>query len=226
VYRCHMLPIMCQRCSTEFKSHSDLQKHYRSTVGCKPRPSDLEGCSALQKTELRCRKDNSGKTEIEKWKDMYRILFSKHERIPSPCKSSGSRHSTSNDSIVCQKGNCCRKALEKFKEEYIVSELPLKIHQDIGTNFTLRIGKTKSRLKEVIGNHADQLLRSFLDRELGPRLESQNSKTGLKPLRRDRLTVPLYGDSGLSPNAFPRSAHLPTRNPRRRAHSELSTSPK
>ena len=71
--------------------------------------------------------------------------------------------------------------------------------------------RTKSRLKDVVGKHADQLLRSFLDRELGPRHESQNSKARLKPLRRDYLTVPLYRESGLSPNAFPRSTHLPSK---------------
>jgi hypothetical protein len=215
---------MCRRCSKEFRSDSELQKHSESTIPCEFRPSDREGCSPEQLKLLKSKKNVSGKAEIERWRTIYLILFPHATQVPSPCKNHQKfqPHSISNGCIVCEtRGNCCRRVLEEFKE-FVIAELPKKIDQDIGAHFTIRIGRTKSRLKDIVCNRTEELLQTFLDRK-------QNPEAGIQPSRSDQLGVvslPMNHGSGLSPNLLPRSMHLPTRNSRRRANSELSHSPK
>jgi hypothetical protein len=123
----------------------------------------------------------------------------------------------SNDHIVYEaKGNCCRRALEKFKEE-IITELPKKIDQEVDAHFTLRTGKLKSRLKQIVCNCTEGLLQAFLGREFRAQTTQRNSKSKAISLVANR-------DTTLSPNGFP--TQFSVKVSRRRANSEVSTSPK
>lgn len=64
--------------------------HQRSSTPCVLRQNDEEeGINIEQETELRLRKRDVGKkTESDKWREMYKILFPDDgsRNMPSPCK--------------------------------------------------------------------------------------------------------------------------------------------
>jgi hypothetical protein len=68
-----------------------LRAHSREEIPCKIAPIDASeataGVSKEQEKHLRSRKRPAGQTEVDRWKDMYRILFpdDREDSIPSPC---------------------------------------------------------------------------------------------------------------------------------------------
>jgi hypothetical protein len=102
VYRNHLLPIMCLRCSETFETEKELREHSQSEATCPVRKSDREGCSKQQWIEIRSQKDIRSKTGVEKWKGMYRILFP-DQKIPSPCKAK-------QDVVTAPAANICKSS--------------------------------------------------------------------------------------------------------------------
>jgi hypothetical protein len=89
VYRRHARPIACQRCSTIFDSEASLTYHATSPIPCKVSVSeDVSGFTKDQEKRLRSRKRPLGQTEVDRWNQMYRILFpdAGDGLMPSPCK--------------------------------------------------------------------------------------------------------------------------------------------
>jgi hypothetical protein len=71
-------------------------EHSKLAVSCEVAESENpEGCSDDQELQLRCRKRTPGqqRTEADRWRDMYRILFPSVEEsaIPSPCGSENTK---------------------------------------------------------------------------------------------------------------------------------------
>jgi hypothetical protein len=87
IYRYHELQNICNRCCTRFSSEEELQRHSRLTVSCKPAPFTAQGCSQAQKSQLMRRTKTKGRTEAEKWKEIYLVLFPDASEVPSPCKT-------------------------------------------------------------------------------------------------------------------------------------------
>lgn len=75
------------RCFAAFPVQSSLDEHLRQDVACEKRVESLlpEGFNAAQKELLKSRPRGS---EEDKWRGMYRILFSddRDEDMPSPCE--------------------------------------------------------------------------------------------------------------------------------------------
>lgn len=61
--------------------------HFEAKTGCKSRPMKIvEGITAKMEKLLRCRKKAyRGRSDAERWKDIYKILFPL-EVVPDPCK--------------------------------------------------------------------------------------------------------------------------------------------
>jgi hypothetical protein len=90
LYRNHMLSIHCLRCQHTFPTEIQLFDHTRAEPPCLASPNPpLEGLNALQERRLRSRKrDTEVRTEEDKWRKVYKILFSDADenQIPSPCE--------------------------------------------------------------------------------------------------------------------------------------------
>jgi len=72
-----------------FQNIADRDLHSKSDNPCEPRPTKVEGCSPEQEQQLRSRKKvTAGKSQIEKWEEMYSILFPQETKIPTACKLS------------------------------------------------------------------------------------------------------------------------------------------
>jgi len=99
LYRRHQR-FKCNRCYKLFKEHKELEKHQRSKTPCplrevEPPMDPSEGFTEAQSKLLKSRKqgkraDVNKKTEVERWYDMYCILFCLDPTSPelpsSPCK--------------------------------------------------------------------------------------------------------------------------------------------
>ncbi|KAI9686089.1 MAG: hypothetical protein M1822_004072 [Bathelium mastoideum] len=86
IYRRHALPIYCNRCGCVFKTDDSLLEHQRADEPCqKGDRSPMDGFDKQQEKLLRSRKRNQ-KSEVEKWVEVYTILFpnDSSESVPSP----------------------------------------------------------------------------------------------------------------------------------------------
>jgi hypothetical protein len=88
LYRDHECLPQCPRCGQHFYDEDELATHLRAPEACVPcNIGHAGGISPEQKRKLKSRQYPSKmKTEEEKWKYVYMILFPQEEEIPSPCK--------------------------------------------------------------------------------------------------------------------------------------------
>src|SRR2546421_11452454 len=105
IYRTHCLPIQCQRCWSSFKSDDDRDEHLRCEPVCAKKEMNplksIDNIDKKQKAELKDKKRSRNfRSEEEKWKDVWRILFPDYpdSAIPvPPCEIFLIR----NDRITC-----------------------------------------------------------------------------------------------------------------------------
>jgi len=88
VMRRHTLPeYQCGRCFEQFRDNGKLLQHVRQSSPCvlqeEKRP---EGIDRTQLDRLRKRGKKSA-SEVERWHEMYRIIFPEEHKSPSPCKA-------------------------------------------------------------------------------------------------------------------------------------------
>jgi hypothetical protein len=92
VYRRHALRPVCPRCWNFFESKDRLNDHIKAAERCESKTLSFslcdEGFDERQEKELRKRRKNQSRTEKEKWKEMYHVLFpdDDYSAIPDPCK--------------------------------------------------------------------------------------------------------------------------------------------
>jgi hypothetical protein len=84
------MPIHCIRCFKEFPTKNDHRNHQLADDFCgvtRTKPTFV-GFNEEQEEKLRSRKQKT-KDVVERWKDVYRILFPDDDErsMPSPCKS-------------------------------------------------------------------------------------------------------------------------------------------
>lgn len=90
LYRCHaQQSFSCPRCVASFEKQKDLDDHLRSQDPCKiaNRKDGLQ--QTINKTQierLKKRKGLYGQDDVQKWFEIWGILFPTHERPLSPCK--------------------------------------------------------------------------------------------------------------------------------------------
>jgi len=87
IYRSHKPQPFCYRCHKQFGSERLVKEHLKDPVPCQvatfPEP---DGIDKEVEKELRGKKRTKDRSDIEKWKDMYRILFPDvpEDQIPLP----------------------------------------------------------------------------------------------------------------------------------------------
>jgi hypothetical protein len=85
LYR-HHLVFQCPRCKTLFPSQDKLDGHFTAIQGCDLSTAEAaEGITVNIEKRLKSRKKTyRHQTEVDRWKEMYQIIFPR-EDIPSPC---------------------------------------------------------------------------------------------------------------------------------------------
>lgn len=87
-----MRPVQCVRCWNSFKTVEEHEEHQRATQACQIKSRAIaDGCDRDQEKLLRSKKRSAVvKSESDKWKQVWKILFPEDtdDQIPTPCKLS------------------------------------------------------------------------------------------------------------------------------------------
>ncbi|KAK4213631.1 hypothetical protein QBC37DRAFT_170889 [Rhypophila decipiens] len=88
IYRRHCNKHTCPRCCEQFKTDDELKHHQRLDEPCKKRERGVDHgnnnvITNEQEKQIRARA-KTNQAEDEKWRELYRILFSASQKIPSP----------------------------------------------------------------------------------------------------------------------------------------------
>jgi hypothetical protein len=179
VYRRHARPVLCSRCYLELENDEALAAHTRLEVPCRiveAEPLEVEGYTKEQEKRLRSRKRPSGKTERDRWVDMYQILFPNDSStsIPDPCMPFSSSNSYRNILMLntdyeleATQNKHLSTGSEEFAryQEFSRTELPRLVQQNI-QEWVMQRSVTleedlKSGLPELVRNCQEILFQSF-----------------------------------------------------------------
>jgi hypothetical protein len=136
VYRTHELPITCPRCKSEFKSDEERAEHLVAENRCDlVTVTGREGFSPDQKKRLKARpRKQLPLSEVEKWKEMYLILFKDTEEcdIPTPCENPRLKNLVIANIHLVYDAPCAQEyqILIDFKD-HIVTNLPSRLLERI-----------------------------------------------------------------------------------------------
>jgi hypothetical protein len=87
IYRKHKAPITCGRCQKVFGQQKDLVSHHQEDAQCEKQPTTLPKGWITTAQEEELRKKHPGRTDVEKWNNIYRIIFPNDACPSSPCMS-------------------------------------------------------------------------------------------------------------------------------------------
>ena len=84
-----MRPLQCNRCWESFQSEKELKVHLRLEEICNLEPEMIaDGIDKHTEEQLKSKRRVPGViTEVDKWKQVWRILFPEdpEDKIPDPC---------------------------------------------------------------------------------------------------------------------------------------------
>ena|ERR1700761_9646544 len=89
LYQDHLQLPQCNRCLTVFGNNESLNDHTNRSIACLPVDSESDaGVARINKQKemiLRYFIGLGGKTEFDKWTQLYQFLFPEVSDIPDPC---------------------------------------------------------------------------------------------------------------------------------------------
>ncbi|KAI1311748.1 hypothetical protein F5Y03DRAFT_410012 [Xylaria venustula] len=177
LYRVHLLPKHnCPRCQSRFGDDKELQAHLRADDPCKKsHVVPEEGIDQDTERKLRQRKKpNSGQTEIQRWNDIYLLLFPQADRnaIPSPYPDYDETTTHS-------------KNFERYKrvEKRIKKELPRLVRQRVETKFEKVEVEMLHGINDIIRNCLADFFRNNMAQDEG-------SSATTTPQTTSRATTP------------------------------------
>lgn len=90
LYRCHaQQSLSCPRCVASFDKQESLDEHLLLEERCQVanrKDGIQQTISPAQVDKLRRRKGLYGQSDLQKWYEIWEILFPTHQRPTSPCK--------------------------------------------------------------------------------------------------------------------------------------------
>lgn len=202
-----------------------MKKHSKAPEPCKVfETEEVDGYNKEQEKQLRVRKRPPNQTEVDRWLEMYRVLFPQDDPIliPSPCKHRQIIVDISNIQTVYHLDEKrAQLHLVKFKE-YLKEELPKKMWTDLQPDLGIFAENQKAALETRIvdmvhdctDNFFEVCQRSFLlppstpcSSEVLKEQPPLSSKVSLDepilecpPLTQVELTSSFYTSSYLAPS--------------------------
>jgi hypothetical protein len=94
IQRKHSLPeYQCRRCRVDLETSDALEAHSQQLQACTPCIGAQDGLSQDQIKKMRSKKGaGKNKSDVDRWNDMYSIVFPFDEKTPSPCMSAFPPH--------------------------------------------------------------------------------------------------------------------------------------
>ncbi|ROT43440.1 hypothetical protein SODALDRAFT_39091 [Sodiomyces alkalinus F11] len=208
IYRRHSLPeFMCYRCRGFFKTKAELEDHQRSETSCPLRDSfaldPVDGFDKEKETKLRARSSGK-KTEVEKWSDMYRILFELEPDadIPSPF------YDHADNSQTYQEGPSAAEMEEHYGKNYMQflrREMPKSIRREIEAavdrEFSDVAQNLRGKISQFVRDAHTKLLKTF--QAIGPpdeaaAMDDPNTLPSSCSRAGTPSSLPAFSDTGAS----------------------------
>lgn len=181
LYRAHRQPLVCPRCDTQTESEISLEVHMRQDPPCAKRPKQLrEGINSTTEKLLRSRnRDFTKKSEAEKWRHVYTILFPADDLndLPSPYHENHIEANFANDSPI--------DSTAKRYEEFIKRELFPRIYRVLETKIDEALDSAERGITETLKTQLQGILRDVqveLRDEFEAANEAQNELEDNRPI--------------------------------------------
>ncbi|KAH8667071.1 hypothetical protein BX600DRAFT_285542 [Xylariales sp. PMI_506] len=166
LYRAHLLPLECPRCDVTFESDTLRLIHMRQDPSCIVLPKRTkEGIDVTTEKILRSRnKEFNSKTEEEKWKAVYELLFpaDNPEDLPSPYYED---YSTSRVEVESPQSSQTPEPYQEFvgRELFqrVYQVLEQKIDESVDSAEKEVASKLKSELHTIINDVKAELTAEF-----------------------------------------------------------------
>ncbi|KAH8889999.1 hypothetical protein GQ53DRAFT_186404 [Thozetella sp. PMI_491] len=199
IYRCHVLAkFRCNRCFQDLKDCASLAAHQRMTVPCEIQEYEAkEGFITDDQEKLLRRKpprrkssDRGGKTECEKWAEVYKIIFPDDDPLPSPY------YETSDEELFQARASGVMEYASFMRREFpplIRRELDALVDGELEERLRNRIVETMQGLQSELDRRFQQrhALSIAADPQADPDPQSQN--TSLSPLHGSHELPDIFG---------------------------------
>ncbi|KAL3301684.1 Nicotinate-nucleotide diphosphorylase [Colletotrichum asianum] len=195
LHRTHRQKPNCPRCRTTFSAEAEVREHLKSQSLCEVLEGvSVEGFDEVQEKQLKSKKRGRVvKSEQDKWREIYRILFPDSSEIPDPLYNLAFDDTTPTG--AAQTDHQDAEAIFKQPVPRKLEEETLSLMEDaVGGQLNT---KKRRKIMDVCKDFAIKMLRS-------PR-KGKGSATRSKELAR-KATVTA---SPASPGSSPESSHRP-----------------
>ncbi|KAK3293800.1 uncharacterized protein B0H64DRAFT_173147 [Chaetomium fimeti] len=208
LYRRHPLPIQCPRCWETFKAEAQLQLHLQQDPPCSVQRNRTlqEGFTKDQEKKLRSRKKgHADMTDVDKWREIYMILFPDDEQsaIPSPY------YNESEDGGENQAPNGYGE-LEDYAT-FIRREMPTLVRRELETLFREEFQdieeRVRPRIADIVMNLQPRLLGLYQQSQMplseyGPQ-QHTGATSGSEPTLTPSLSQSAGSATGSGPDSTP-----------------------
>ncbi|KAK0641665.1 hypothetical protein B0T16DRAFT_219086 [Cercophora newfieldiana] len=157
IFRRHTQPPYCNRCFEVFSDQTSLFDHLRMSPPCSVRGvKKPEGIDSTQIMKLRKRGRKSA-NEVERWHEMYRIIFPGEEDIPSPYHYAVEAKLVANPSEIQQ------------WQRFFVDNLPARIDRLVSNQMPDETGELRGRQHPLVDIIREAIVEAFDDLRISPR---------------------------------------------------------
>ncbi|KAH7347866.1 hypothetical protein B0T11DRAFT_302994 [Plectosphaerella cucumerina] len=166
LYRRHELSqFKCHRCCEHFDQEKELEDHQRMDVPCPVRErgaaDPIHGFDEQQRNILKSFNKKSKLTEVERWKEVYSVLF----RIPIDSPEMPSPFYEPSDAVHAETSKAIDSTEFKACMSYCRREAPKVIRQALESNLDRELSNIEERMKfklaQLVEMSLDRLLRTY-----------------------------------------------------------------
>ncbi|KAH8680581.1 hypothetical protein BX600DRAFT_504352 [Xylariales sp. PMI_506] len=153
IYRCHRQPhYMCKRCYGEFEDECSLECHQRAEDICKvSRMKPVLGINDDQYEKLRKKSRTTTKTMVERWNEVYSIIYPNAKTFPTPY------YDYKDDKALRQQESNTSQIYHTYMEENLVP----RIRDSLEESFAQHETSIKENFMDMIKYHLNTLHQNF-----------------------------------------------------------------
>ncbi|RYP68956.1 hypothetical protein DL771_006378 [Monosporascus sp. 5C6A] len=158
IYRCHHQRYKCIRCYEAFKGAENLEEHQRADVPCRKSNATNSDDITDAQYQLLKKKPSTGKARTEQWAEIYRIIFPKAKKIPSPYYEYG-------------EGRSSQDLDEQAYREVLREEVTQRVRETLEAQFDQMEDSIKANFVNIVRNAFGDTIKQHPD----PRSAHQGS---------------------------------------------------
>ncbi|KAK1727827.1 uncharacterized protein BDZ83DRAFT_611184 [Colletotrichum acutatum] len=177
LHRTHRQKPNCPRCRSIFKTEAEVGVHLKAKALCDVIQGEgqVEGFDAAQEKLLKSKKRRKGvKTEEDKWREIFIILFPNHKDVPDPFYKTPVNDQTATDQTPKREQDDVESIFTRDIPSPVEEEMSSKLEEAVGGRLTK---KKRRKLLNVFRGFAVEMLRQSAERDIKNRAITLPSKS-------------------------------------------------